>query len=203
MKIPESTIKRLFQYHRVLKKLTESGADRISSHALSQLLESNDAQVRKDLAYFGQFGKRGAGYEVRGLAEEIAKILGLDKEKRVIMVGAGSLGPALAAYKGFGEQNFKIVALFDNNPNKIGRKVRGVTCYDPKEIPRIIKTQKVEIGVIAVPALAAQEVADELCRSGIKAILNFAPTRVVVPKGVTIRNVDLATEIQILAYYLP
>lgn len=200
--ISEATIKRLSLYYRILNPLSVQGSQEISSKNLAGLLSLNPAQVRKDLSYFGTFGKRGAGYNVSLLVAEIAKILGISEERRVVIVGAGNLGSALAAYRGFNVFGFKICALFDGDANKIGKKIKGILCHNIKDFINFVRTEKVEMAVIAVPSEFAQETAGLVVKSGIKAILNFAPVRLNVPNSVKVDNVDLALELKSLSYFL-
>jgi len=190
-RIPEMTIRRLSIYTRCLTQLEEDGLTTISSQELADRFGLNSAQVRKDLAYFGEFGIRGIGYQVSALKSELQKILGLDREWPVALVGFGNLGSALFNYKGFTRQGFRIAAIFDDDPVKVGRVVGGVPVLTMKELPREIKARSLVIGVVAVPPETAQNVVDQLVAGGIKSILNFAPTRLKVAKDVRLKNVDL------------
>lgn len=201
-KIPDATIKRLSLYYRILQPLAVQGTPQISSKNLASLLSINPAQVRKDLAYFGSFGKPGAGYNVSRLANKIAEILGISKERKVIIVGAGNLGTALAAYRGFKVFGFNICTLFDIDPNKVGKKIKGIPCLHINELGRLVQEEGIEMAVIAVPQESAQRVAEIVVKSGIKAILNFAPVRLNVPNNVKVNNVDLALELKSLSYFL-
>ena len=200
--ISEKTIKRLTLYYRMLQILSIQGTRKISSKNFAELLSINSAKVRKDLSYFGSFGKPGVGYDVSNLAEKISKILGISKERRVVIIGAGNLGSALAAFREFSIYRLKIVALFDVDTHKINRKIRGIPCYHIKEFGKYVRKEKVEIAVISVPIEFAQEVATLSVKSGIKAILNFAPVRLNVKDGVKVNNVDLALELKTLTYFL-
>jgi len=202
--IPSVTINRLSIYHRCLEKITEKekGLEIISSFKIAEMTGINSAQIRKDLAYFGEFGKRGIGYPVIDLGKELKKILGLDKKWSVIIAGAGNLGKALIKYKGFHKRGFIIKGIFDNNPSKIGKKLGHIFIYNIKEIEKFIQTESISIGIIVVPADSAQEVADKMVRGGIKAILNFAPVHIVLPPEIKIHNVDLSIEYEWLTYYL-
>jgi redox-sensing transcriptional repressor len=201
-RIPEMTIRRLSIYTRCLTQLEEDGLKTISSQELADRFGLNSAQVRKDLAYFGEFGIRGIGYQVSALKAELQKILGLDHEWPVALVGFGNLGSALFNYKGFTRQGFRIAAIFDEDPVKVGRVVGGVPVLTMKELPREIKARNLTIGVVAVPAEAAQSVVDQLVAAGIKSILNFAPTRLKTAKDVRLKNVDLTIELENLSFYL-
>lgn len=199
-KIPEMTIRRLSIYTRCLQQLEEDGVKTISSQELAERFNLNSAQVRKDLAYFGEFGVRGIGYYVSGLKAELLKILGLDREWPVALVGFGNLGSALFNYKGFGRQGFRISAIFDDDPAKTGRVLDGIPILPLRDLPREVKAKNLQIGIVAVPAEAAQVVADRLVASGIKAILNFAPVRLKVAKDVRLKNVDLSIELESLSF---
>jgi len=201
-KIPEMTIRRLSVYTRCLLQLEEDGVKTISSEELAERFNLNSAQVRKDLAYFGEFGVRGTGYYVSGLKAELQKILGLDREWQVALVGFGNLGSALFNYKGFMRQGFRISAIFDDDPQKAGRTVESVPILPLRELVHEAKGRSLQIGIVAVPAEAAQTVADQLVAAGIKAILNFAPARLKVPKDVRLQVVDLSIELETLSFYL-
>ncbi|HEA47077.1 MAG TPA: redox-sensing transcriptional repressor Rex [bacterium] len=201
-KIPEITITRLSNYFRVLDEFKRREFYNIASYQLAEEMDINDSQVRKDLAYFGQFGKPGMGYEMTRLKEEIQKILGLTRKWRVALVGVGNLGSALLAYKGFQGQGFHIIAAFDSDPKKMGKKWAGTVVYDITELKSIIRKERIEIGIITIPAPAAQEVANLLTKAGIKAILNFAPVRIAVPKNVRLSNVDLSLRLENLSFFL-
>jgi redox-sensing transcriptional repressor len=201
-RIPEMTIRRLSVYTRCLQQLEEDGVKTISSQDLAERFNLNSAQVRKDLAYFGEFGVRGVGYYISGLKAELQKILGLDRQWQVALVGFGNLGSALHNYRGFARQGFHIVAIFDDDPTKSGRSAGGVPILPLKELPREAKAKNIQIGIVAVPADSAQPVADQLVASGVKAILNFAPTRLRVPKDVRLKNVDLSIELETLSFAL-
>jgi redox-sensing transcriptional repressor len=158
--------------------------------------------VRKDLAYFGEFGVRGIGYYVVGLKAELQKILGLDREWSVVLVGFGNLGSALFHYKAFARQGFRVVAIVDENPAKIGREVERVPVIASRDMVREVKARGIQIAILAVPAESAQAVTDELVAAGIRAVLNFAPTRLKVPRDVRLKNVDLSIELETLSFYL-
>jgi redox-sensing transcriptional repressor len=204
--IPSVTINRLSIYHRCLEEIAEIEKDKelkiISSFEIAEMTGINSAQIRKDLAYFGEFGKRGIGYPLISLSRELKKILGLDKKWSVIIAGAGNLGKALVRYKGFQKRGFIIKGVFDNNPSKIGKKLGHIFIYNIKEVEKFIQTENISIGIIVVPADSAQEMADKMVRGGIKAILNFAPVHIILPPGIKIHNVDLSIEFEGLTYYL-
>jgi len=204
--IPSITINRLSIYYRYLEKIIETDSKResiiISSSKIAEMTGINSAQIRKDLAYFGEFGKRGLGYPLIDLSKELRKILGLDKKWLVIIAGAGNLGQALIKYKGFKKRGFIIKGVFDNNPSKIGKRLGHIFIYHINEMEKFIQTENINIGVLVVPADSAQEVADKMVTGGIKAILNFAPVHIVLPPEIKIHNVDLAIEFEGLTYYL-
>ena len=197
------TVRRLSVYTRCLQQLEEDGVKTVSSQELAERFNLNSAQVRKDLAYFGEFGVRGIGYYVSGLKAELQKILGLDREWPVALVGLGNLGSALLAYRGFGRQGFRIVAIFDDDTAKISRgEVAGVPVFPTADLTREIKARGIQMGIVAVPAEAAQTVTDQLVAAGIKTILNFAPARIRVPREVRLKDVDLSIELETLSFYL-
>lgn len=201
---PQATIKRLSIYLRYLNGLDGDGVKVISSHDLAHKLGLNPAQVRKDLAYFGEFGKRGVGYSVKKLRDHIVKILGLQKIRRVGIVGAGGrLGTALALYTGFEKRNFKVCALFDKDPALIGTSLDPLGEIMPvSDLPRIVKDREIEILILTVPARAVKEVYDMVMLSGVKAVLNFAPFKLISTENVHVHNVDLTTELESLSYHL-
>lgn len=200
--VSELTTNRLSVYLRCLNLLEGAGVKTISSQALADQFHLNAAQIRKDLAYFGEFGIRGIGYDTALLRAEIQRILGLDREWRVVLVGFGNLGSALFHYRGFARQGFRIAAIVDDDAAKVGRSVNGLSIQALAELPRVVKGQAIQIGVVAVPAEAAQDVADRLVAAGVRAILNFAPARVKVPKDVRLQNVDLSIELENLSFHL-
>jgi len=201
-RIPKAVIKRLSLYSRVLQNLEMKGVKKVSSKELSEYLGLNPAQVRKDLAYFGQFGIPGVGYYVAELRSQIKRILQTDRDINVAVVGAGSLGQALLPYRGFANQGFHIVAAFDVDPAKVGTTIRGVRIFHIDELEERIRLLGIEILILTLLSDGAQEIVDRAVRCGIKAILNFVPTRLVVPPYVKVRYVDLCVELEGLAYYL-
>lgn len=205
-KIPYVAINRLSIYYRCLERISEvknlGDFEVISSSEMAGITGINSAQIRKDLAYFGEFGKRGVGYSLKNLSKELKNILGLDKKWPIIIVGAGNLGQALINYKGLEKRGFVIEGIFDNSPIKIGKKLRQIIIQDVKGIENFIKKKNIKIAVLTVPAISAQEVADRMVRGGIKAILNFAPIRIILSPEVKIHNVDLSIEFEGLTYYL-
>jgi redox-sensing transcriptional repressor len=200
-RIPEATVARLPLYYRALLELADEGVDTVSSERLAALGGVNAAKVRKDLSYLGSYGTRGVGYEVTFLVERISRELGLTREWPVVIVGLGNLGQALANYRGFGARGFNVLALVDSDPAKIGRTANGQVIESLDDLPRLVRDRGITIGIIATPAAAAQPVADRLVAAGVKSILNFAPAVVTVPEEVSLRKVDLATELQILSFY--
>lgn len=203
-KISELTTNRLSVYLRCLNTLAAAGIKTISSQALAEQFNLNSAQIRKDLGYFGEFGVRGVGYFVDHLREHITHILGLDKPHRVGIVGAGRLGTALANYQGFGGSNFTVVAMFDNDPMKIGQRVGAneVPVHDVKKIERVVESAALDVVVIAVPARSAQRVLNQVTAAGIRAVLNFAPASLSARRGVKVKTVDLTTSLESLSYFL-
>jgi redox-sensing transcriptional repressor len=196
------TIHRLSVYTRCLLQLEEDGVKTISSQEMADRFNLNSAQVRKDLAYFGEFGVRGIGYYVAGLKAELRRILGLDRQWPVVLVGFGNLGSALFHYKGFGRQGFRIAAIVDDDPAKTAREVDSVPVVASRDLAREVKARGIQIAILAVPGEAAQAVTDQLVAAGIRAILNFAPARLKVPREVRLQNVDLSIELETLSFYL-
>ncbi len=201
-KIPEVTILRLVLYERSLEELFRRGVNFVTSSQLAEMSGVNSAQLRRDFTYLGRFGSRGIGYPIEGLLQGLKRILGLDRRWKVALVGCGNLGKALLAYPGFPKLGFEIAAVFDNDPQKIEGMCSDKTIFAPKEMAKVIKRKKIKIGIIAVPAFAAGKVCTQLVRSGIKAILNFAPVKLVIPPRVKLRNVDLTVELGSLSAHL-
>lgn len=201
-KISDSTIRRLSKYFRSLEHLVNKGVETVSSEQLAEMDGITSAQVRKDLSFFGTFGKRGLGYNCNILKNQIAEILGLDRQWNVVLVGAGNIGRALVDYREFKKQGFKISLILDSDPNKIGQKIHGKTVRDFKKAKQYVAEKKVDIAIIAVPVSAAQKVANSLVDAGIRAILNFAPISLKVPEKVQVKNENMAIEIESLSYYL-
>jgi redox-sensing transcriptional repressor len=201
-RIAESTVRRLSAYLRFLEEFEAQGHQTISSGELAAQGGTTSAQVRKDLSFFGSFGKRGLGYSVGALSTSLREILGLGRQWNVVIVGAGKIGAALAQYKGFRERGFKVIGVYDADPARIGRTLDGVVVRDQKELEADIKQLKPHIALIAVPAESAQTLVDRIVKAGMKAILNFAPTPINVPSGVTLRSVNMALELEILSYAL-
>jgi len=201
-KIPVTTVNRLSLYLRVFSQIEASGDRTVSSRQLAELSGINPAQVRKDLAYFGQFGRRGVGYDVVELKGQIRGILGLDREWNCAIIGVGHLGMALLMYRGLKAYGFNIVAAFDSDPDKISWELEGVPVYDIADLPRVARDKKLEIAVLTVPAQAAAEVAPLIAQAKIPAVLNFAPVQLQLPAGVMLRQVDFASELEALTYHL-
>jgi redox-sensing transcriptional repressor len=201
VKIPEKTVTRLSIYLRCLEELETDGITSVSSKQLAERFGLNSAQVRKDLAYFGQFGVRGLGYYIAELKHNLERILGLKQDWEVALVGAGNLGSALIAYKGFQARGFRLGMAFDTDPAKIGLCVDGVQILDVAKLVPTIRKKKIKIAVVAVPAVAAQSVADLLVEAGVNAVLNFAPVQLSVPAGVKVQNVDLSVLLKTLSYH--
>lgn len=201
-KISESTVRRLSIYLRLLQEVDSLGQSTISSEELAGRAGTTSAQVRKDLSVFGSFGKRGLGYEVPDLLREVREILGLDREWRVALVGAGKIGSALIEYRNFQSRGFRIRAVFDSNPEKIGKPWGSGVILDQTDLEEVLRSQEIEIAIVAVPPDAAQSLVDRIVSSGVKAILNFAPVRIRVPSGVWLRNVDMVVELEGLAFAL-
>lgn len=198
--VPKAVVARLSLYLRELQHLVRAGRSTISSTILGQQLGYSDAQVRKDLAYFGHFGYPGIGYRCDELIGAIRHILGTDREWTVAMIGVGNLGQALLGYRGFASQGFSVVAAFDSDPAKIGRTVNGVPVYSLSSLGQIVRDRRITLGLIAVPATAAQSAADELVAAGVAGILNFAPVTLSLPENVSLVGVDLATELEQLCF---
>jgi redox-sensing transcriptional repressor len=199
--IPEATVARLPVYLRALTTLSEQGTGTCSSEDLAAAAGVNSAKLRKDLSYLGSYGTRGVGYDVDYLRYQIAREIGVTQDWPVVIVGIGNLGHALANYSGFRSRGFRVVALLDADPKRHDEVVAGVDVRPFDDLEQIVKEHGVAIGVIATPALAAQDVADQMVASGITSILNFAPSVLSVPTGVDVRKVDLSIELQILAYH--
>jgi redox-sensing transcriptional repressor len=201
--VSELTTNRLSVYLRCLNELEDTGIRTISSQALAEQFHLNAAQIRKDLAYFGEFGVRGVGYYVRDLRRHLRQILGLDRKLRVAIIGAGNLGLALADYPGFRQEGFEIAALFDNQHDKLGQHSRGgVPIFDVADLKKLARRESIRIAVLAVPAQSAQQVADQVVSAGIKAILNFSPGSVQVPRDVKLKSVDFTVSLESLSFYL-
>lgn len=201
--VSEATAGRLSVYLRCIAVLEAEGATNISSQGLARRFRLSSAQIRKDLATFGEFGTRGVGYEIDTLKRHLVTLLGLDRTRRVAIIGAGRLGQALADYGGFGSGGFRIVALFDNDRGRIGSRSRsGIPIYDVRRLGEIVARERVEIAVITVPASEAMGVARECWTAGLKAVLNFAPVRLDAPPDSLLKNVDLKINLETLSFYM-
>ncbi len=201
-KIASSTISRLSTYYRTLSFLLEKEKETVSSNEIAKINDFTAAQVRKDLSFFGTFGKRGLGYQVEKLKDEIGKILGLEKQWNIALVGMGNIGRALVDYAEFKKQGFIFKILFDNDREKIGKKVNDLIIYHIDEACMIVKESKIEIAIIAVPAQKAQKVVDVFVGCGVKAYLNFAPITIKVPNDTIVKNENMSIELEALSYYL-
>lgn len=201
-KIPEGTISRLFVYLRELTELAKVNIRTISSAELGDRANLSDAQVRKDLGYFGQFGVSGSGYDVNGLRAVLEKILGKDKTWNVAVIGAGNLGSALIAYPGFKNHGLNIVTAFDSDSKRVGKKLGNIRVQHIDDLQKVAKEKKISIGIITVSSANAQEVANNLIKSGVECILNFAPIVLNVPDNIKVKNVDLSKELETLSYFL-
>ena len=201
--ISDLTIARLSVYLRCVERLLELGVETVSSQDLARRFNLNSAQIRKDLAYFGEFGVRGVGYNVRELRQYIVEILGLDRERRLVIVGAGNLGTALCHYSGFSGGSFLVVGVLDSDANRIGDPTpAGLLVEDASRLAEIVKQRNVEIGVITTPPGAAQEVCDRMVAAGLRTVLNFAPIRVKAAEGVLVRTVDLKVYLEELSFHI-
>jgi redox-sensing transcriptional repressor len=201
-RIAESTVRRLSIYLRFLEEFENRGSTTVSSEELARRGGTTSAQVRKDLSFFGSFGKRGLGYSVPELSTALREILGLGREWRVVIMGAGKIGAALAQYRGFRQRGFNILAVYDSNPEKIGRTLEGIEIRDINRFEQDVARDRPEIAVIAIPGEGAQEVLDRIVRTGIKAVLNFAPVQLHAPADVTVKAVNMAMELEGLSFAL-
>ena len=199
--LPEATVARLPEYLRALHNLAEAGHDTVSSEGLAAAAGVNSAKLRKDLSQLGSYGTRGVGYDVALLVGQIEYVLGLTQRRNVALIGIGNLGHALAGYAGFATRGFRIAALVDVDPGRVGEVINGLTVTHLDDLAQTVATEQIAIGVITTPARAAQEVADRLVAAGVTSILNFAPCVLMVPEGVDVRKVDLAIELQILSFH--
>jgi len=201
-KVAESTVRRLSLYLRFLEQFQAQGHDTISSAELARCGATTSAQVRKDLSFFGSFGKRGLGYSVNELAARLRDILGLGRAYRVIVVGAGRIGGALVQYPGFRERGFNVTTIYDVDPRKVGSRWNGLVVRDVRLLDADLRKDASDIAIVVTPADAAQEVADRLVQSGVKAILNFAPIQLDVPGDVVVKSVNMALELETLSFAL-
>jgi len=201
-KIPDIIIGRLPIYLRALQRLTEQGIYNTSSQELGEIIGISAAQIRKDISQFGEFGKQGTGYSIPFLVERLQNILKVNRVWDVIVVGMGDIGHALARYNGFVNRGYQVTMVFDNDPNKIGRTINNLEIFSMGTMVEKIKQNKIKIAMLTVPASAAQEVATQLVKAGVKAILNYAPIHLNVPSDVHVQHIDPATHLQRMTYYL-
>lgn len=201
-KIPDIIIGRLPVYLRALQRLADKGVLNTSSQELGEMIGISAAQIRKDISQFGEFGKQGTGYSIPFLVDRLRDILKVDRVWDVAIVGMGDMGHALARYNGFTNRGFHVVMVFDNDPTKIGQKVGEFEIFNTSMLTDKLKQQKIKIAVLTAPAAAAQEIADQLVKSGVKAILNYAPISINVPDGVYVQYIDPVTHLQRMTYYL-
>lgn len=202
MEIPPVVIDRLPLYARALASLESQGREVVSSQELGQQLNVTPAQIRKDLSYFGRFGKQGRGYNVRKLLDELRRILGLNRQWRMALIGTGRLGRAILGYEGFGPQGFRIVEAFDSDASMIGKEFAGLIVHNTADLEDVLDRSPVDVGIVAVPAETAQDAIDRLVKCGVRAILNYAPIAAHVPRGVQIKRIDPVLSLQGMTYYL-
>ena len=200
--VPTATVSRLVTYLRILAKLEAQGIKKTSSEHLADEAQVSAFQVRKDLAYFGRFGTRGAGYTVPTLRRELRRILGLTRPWSAAIVGVGRLGEAILNYPNFGDYDFSVKGVFDIDPNKVGQEIAGVKINHVDDLPKVVREKGIDIGLITVPQTAAQDAADALVRAGVRGILNFAPTILEVPKEVHVEPVDFMAGLKRLSFYI-
>ncbi|KPJ55550.1 MAG: hypothetical protein AMS16_04075 [Planctomycetes bacterium DG_58] len=200
--VPEETVGRLLAYLRTLWCLQDEGVGTVSSQRLAQLCHVKSSMVRKDFSYFGEFGTPGVGYSVRGMIQQLRKILKLDRGLKAALVGVGNVGRALLLYPGFREEGFQIVAAFDNDPEKVGQRVNDVVIEHLDDLQKRVREKGIRLGILATPVSEAPHVSEQMAQAGLKAILSFAPCQLNMPKGVTVHCVDLAMEMARLVYHL-
>lgn len=201
-RIADSTVRRLSAYLRFLEDFEGRGLSTISSDELARRGGTTSAQVRKDLSFFGSFGKRGLGYSVPELATQLREILGLGRQWKVIIIGAGKIGAALVAYRGFRQRGFHILSAYDSNADKVGKQLEGIPVRDIGQLEKDVQKERPDIAVLTVPSENAQSVVDRIVKAGIKAVLNFAPTQLQVPHDVTLKTVNMAMELEGLSFAL-
>lgn len=199
--IPDIVVSRLPIYLRALTRMAQEGQQITSSHELGKRLGISSAQIRKDLSHFGEFGKQGTGYQIQYLVDQLSRILKVDQEWEVALVGAGDLGHALARYSGFGDRGFRIALILDSDPAKIGKNLGGYTVYDAAQMGTLIPEHNIVLAMIAVPAEQAQAVADELVKAGVKGLLNYAPITLTVPEGIQVQYIDPVVHLQRMTFY--
>ena len=200
--VPQVAVPRLARYLRLLRRLDQEGVARVSSRELADRLGANAAQIRKDLSYFGEFGVRGVGYDVKYLIGELSRCLGIDREWNMVIIGAGRLGTALARYRGFRDEGFKCVGIFDREGGSVGKRIDKLVVQPIEELVDFVRANQVQIAVVAVPAEAALEVANLAAKAGVEGILNFAPVRLPSFPGVFIHQLDLTNELMVISFYL-
>lgn len=200
--IPDIVVGRLPIYLRALQRMAQEGRHVTSSQEMSEHLGISAAQIRKDLSQFGEFGKQGTGYNIVYLVNQLRQILKVNRVWEIAVVGAGDIGSAVARYQGFADRGFRVTMIFDNDPEKIGTKVGSFVVQDFAHLSEVLQKTAIQVAMIAVPAVHAQEVADELVKSGVKAILNYAPIHINVPEGIYIQHTDPVTHLQRMTYYL-
>jgi redox-sensing transcriptional repressor len=200
--VPDVVIQRLPMYAHILRALKEVGVESIGSRELGAMLRTTPAQIRKDLSYFGKFGKQGMGYNVAQLLDEVNGVLGLGRQWSLALVGTGRLGRALMEHKGFVDEDFRLTAVFDKSPRRIGRNLGGLAIQDVAELEQTVTERGIQIGIVAVPPGEAQRVIDALVRAGVRAILNYAPIVARVPRGVQLRQITPLHALQSMTYYL-
>ncbi|MCK4719125.1 redox-sensing transcriptional repressor Rex [bacterium] len=201
-RVPQVTVKRLSRYLRVLERFQEEGSETILSEELANELHLKPSQLRKDLAYFGEFGTRGMGYNIERLAEALRRILGLHRQWAIAIIGVGNLGTALLRYKGLNEKGFRVAALIDDDPEKVGSSRSGIHIYHIDDLPEVVKEKNIQIAILTVPAPSARATAEIVVKAGIKAILNFAPVSIKPPPEVICMPVDISSELKILSHHL-
>jgi redox-sensing transcriptional repressor len=199
---PDIVVSRLPIYLRALTRMAGEGDEITSSHELGKRLGISSAQIRKDLSHFGEFGKQGTGYRIKDLIEQLRRILKVEREWEVALVGAGAIGHALAYYNGFADRGFRICMIFDNDPAKVGTTINGFEVYDVSSLTERITAKDIALAMVAVPAEAAQEVSDALVKAGVRGILNYAPINLTVPDGIQVQNVDPVVHLQRITFYI-
>lgn len=201
-RVPQVTVKRLSRYLRVLERFLEIGYETVSSEELANELHVKPSQLRKDLAYFGEFGTRGMGYSIPRLAEELRKILGLHRQWAIAIIGVGNLGTALLRYKGLNEKGFRVAALFDDDPEKVGSARSGIHIFHVDEFANVVREKNIQIAILTVPVPAARATAEIIMQAGVKAILNLAPVSIKTHPDVTCIQVDITSDLKILSHFL-
>lgn len=200
--IPDIVVSRLPVYLRALTKMSSDGQTITSSHELGDRLGISSAQIRKDLSHFGEFGKQGTGYQIQFLIDQLRRILKVEREWNVALIGAGAIGTALAHYNGFLDRGFRICMIFDNNPNKIGTHINAFEVYDVARLGELIAAHNIALAMVAVPAEAAQKVTEEAIRAGVRGILNYAPINLTVPEGIHVQYIDPVVHLQRITFYI-